>query len=279
MAAPVVNVFTDSAPCPRVEVFFGAFDPGTASVTVYRLAGGREFQVRGAVLAPTAGTLSRIDFEVPFNQPVTYRAEQFGALGQSLGFTPSTTVTVPSAHTWVHNPLEPQGSMRVEFGRDTATRITRPTPGVVARPKGRTRGVVMSEPRQGVMGLQIDIRTRTTAEADAVQAMFGDGGTPPVVCVRLGSDYGRMRIPQPLFLSALEVPEDDINIQWAPDGEGEISHPVRGDEVDPPIPGLFVALLRAKDINVSFPTAAALNASALTAAEVNRRYDLAGAAG
>lgn len=232
--------------------------------------------MRGAVKAPTGGTFTRIDFEVPFNIPATYRAEQFNASGVSLGFTPSASVTVVSSRSWMHNPLNPDGAARIELGGDSASSIVRPTPGAISRPLGRRVGVVLSEPRRGVSGLQLDVRTQTVEDADAVQAMFGGTGAPPVVCIRLGTDYGRMRVPQPLFLSALSVAEVDINYQW---GGGEIAHPLEGDEVDPPIPGLFIPLLRAKDINVSFPTAAALNASALTAADINRRYDLAGAAG
>jgi hypothetical protein len=276
MSAPVLTAYVDAAPCPRVEVFFPSFVAGTASVTVYRLAGGQERQMRGAVKAPTGGTFTRIDFEVPFNIPATYRAEQFNALGVSLGFTPSASVTVVSARSWMHNPLNPDGSVQIQLGGDSASSVVRPTPGTVSRPLGRRVGVVLSEPRRGVSGLQLDVRTQTVEDADAVQAMFGGTGAPPVVCIRLGADYDRMRVPQPLFLSALSVAEVDINYQW---GGGEISHPIEGDEVDPPIPGLFIPLLRAKDINVSFATAAALNASALTAADINRRYDLAGAAG
>lgn len=276
MAAPVLTPYVDALPAPRVEVFFPSFAPGTATVTVYRLADGREFQMRGAVRATTGGTFTRIDFEVPFNIPVTYRAEQFNAAGQSLGFTATSSVVVVSALSWMHNPLAPAGSVQVTLGGDTASVVRRPTPGVVSRPKGRRVGVVLSEPRQGVSGLMVDVRTTSVAEADAVQAMFGDSGMPSVVCLRLGARDGIMRVPQPLFLAALDVPEVDINYQW---GGNEISHPIEGDEVAPPVPGLFVATLRAMDINVSFATAADVNAAHLQAADVNRRYDLAGAAG
>lgn len=276
MAAPILTAYLDAAPAPRVEVFFPSLEPGTATVTVYRLAGGREFQMRGAVKAATAGTLTRIDLEVPFNMPVTYRAEQFGATGQSLGFTATGTIIVPSSDTWMHNPLDPQGSIAVSLGGETARVIRRPTPGVVSRPRGRKVGVVLSEPRQGVTGIAIEVRTSNDDDADSVQAMFGDDGMPAVVCLRLGERDGKMRVPQPLFLSVLDVPEVDLNRQW---GGYEISHPIEGDEVAPPVPGLFVPVLRAMDINVSFATAALVNSSHLTAADVNRRYDLAGAAG
>lgn len=276
MSAPALTVYSDEAPCPRVEVFFPSFDAGTAFVTVYQLTGGVERQLRGAVNVPTGGTLSRLDFEVPFNRPVSYRAEQFNASGQSLGFTPTSSVTVESANSWMHNPLDPQGAIKVQFGPDSASQVLRPTPGVVSRPKGRRVGVVLSEPRQGIVGLALDVRTTNDSDADAVQAMCGDGGKPPVLCIRLGSADQVMRVPQPLFLSALAAPELEIDRRL---GGGEISHQIEGDEVSPPIPGLFVPLLTRADLNAYFATRSALNAGGLTRADLNRRYDLAGAAG
>lgn len=276
MSAPVLTAYVDAAPCPRVEVFFPSFDAGTASVTVYRLAGGQERQMRGAVKAPTGGTFTRIDFEVPFNIPATYRAEQFNAAGVSLGFTPAASVTVVSDRTWMHNPLNPDGSVVVFFGDDDDWSVTRPTPGVVSHPKGRRVGVVLSEPRQGVTDLRFTVRTSTLADADLVQAMCGSNGMPPVVCIRLGAEDQTLRLPQPLFLSVLVVSEKDMNTRW---GGTELAHALGGDEVDPPIPGLFIPLLSRADLNVSFASRASFNAGGLTRADINRRYDLAGAAG
>lgn len=271
-----ITLLTDVTAAPFVEVFIDDLIPEAASVTVYRLAAGREFQMRGAVKAPTAGAFTRIDFEIPFNVPVTYRAELFDAAGESLGFTDSATTTLICADTWMHNPLDPAGGVKVFFGEESAWKITRPTPGVVSRPLGRRVGVVLSEPRFGVTGLELVVRTSTDADADMVQAMVGDNGMPPIVCIRLGSQDQRLRLPQPLFLSALSVAEVDMDTRW---GGTELAHSFEGDEVDPPIPGLFIPLLTAADINVSFATAGALNSAHLLALDVNRRYDLAGAAG
>lgn len=271
-----ITLLTDVTAAPFVEVLIDELIPEAASVTVFRLAAGREFLMRGAVRAPTAGAFTRIDFEIPFNIPVTYRAELFDGAGESLGFTDSATITLFCDDTWMHNPLHPAGGVKVFFGEDSGWKITRPTPGVVSRPLGRRVGVVLSEPRFGVTGLDMVVRTSTDEDADAVQAMVGDNGMPPIVCIRLGSRDQRLRLPQPLFLSALSVTEIDMDHRW---GGTELAHSFTGDEVDPPIPGLFIALLRAMDINVSYSTAGALNSDHLTALDVNRRYDLAGAAG
>ena len=275
MAGPTLTPFT-SAPCPRVEVFFASFVAGTATVTVYRLAGGREFRVRGAVRTPVSGALSRLDFEVPFGMPVTYRAEQFNAAGVSLGFTDSSSLTVDSEDSWMHNPLNPAGAVSVALAAASAPSVTRPTPGAVSRPLGRVVGVVLSQPRQGVTGLQIVVRTSSDADADLVQGMVGDDRTPPVVCLRLGRRDGRMRVPQPLFLSTLTVEEVETSFE---DIDNLLEHRFQGDEVDPPTPGLYVPLLRRKDLDAFFATRSAMNASALKRSDLDRRYDLAGFGG
>ncbi|MDQ0726803.1 hypothetical protein [Microbacterium sp. W4I20] len=271
-----ITLLTDVTAAPFVEVFVDDLIPEAAWITVYRLAGGREFLMRGAVRAPTAGAFTRIDFEIPFNIPVTYRAELFDAAGESLGFTESATTTLICADTWMHNPLNPSGGVKVFFGEDRGWSVTRPTPGVVSRPLGRRVGVVLSEPRYGVTGLDMVVRTSTDEDADKVQAMMGDNGMPPIVCIRLGSNDGRLRLPQPLFLSALSVTEMDMDHRW---GGSELAHSLSGDEVDPPIPGLFVPLLTRADLNAFYATRAALNADNLLRLDVNRRYDLAGTAG
>lgn len=280
MAAPVLTAVGDAAPCPRVLIDFPSFLAGTATVTVYRVAQGREFQVRGAIRVAVAGSLSRVDYEAPFNTPVAYRAEMFNAAGLSLGFTESGVVTVASASSWMHNPLNPQGAVRVDLGSGTAPSVTRPTPGSVVYPLGRRVGVVVAEPRLGVAGLAIDIRTRSDADADKVQAIVGDYSTStvPIVCMRLGGNHQRMRVKQPMFLSVLDLTEVDVNHQWVGDG-GELAHTFTGDEVSPPIPGLFIPLLRRKDVNAYFASRAAVRAGNRTRGEVNRRYDIAGVAG
>lgn len=271
-----ITLLSNVTAAPFVEVFIEDLIPEAASLTVYRLAAGREFQMRGAVRAPTAGSFTRVDFEIPFNVPVTYRAELFDEDGNSLGFTDSASITLSVLDTWMHNPLSPRGGVKVQLTAASAQRVLRPSPGVVSRPLGRRVGVVLTEPRQGVTGLVLEVETETEADADAVQAMCGDSGQPPVLCVRLGSRDGRMRVPQPLFLSALSVPEEDITHRW---GGGVIRHQIEGDEVDPPIPGLFVPLLTRADLNAFFGTRGSLNSAGLTRADINRLYSLAGSAG
>src|SRR3546814_8637717 len=206
--APTLTPYTDAAPCPRVEVFFESLHPDTDTVTVYRSAESREYEVRGAVRAATAGALTRIDFECPFNIPVTYRAEMFDAAGLSLGFTDPGTMgdvlvglepgddvlpgddLVPfetmagtgliSADTWLHNPLDPQGAVRVTAMDTPARSLSRPMDASISRPLGRRVGVVLSRGRLGLSGFTYDISAPDLATADKVQALLGDYTTDPV---------------------------------------------------------------------------------------------------
>lgn len=274
---PTLNLSIDADPCPRVEVLFSAFKPGTVAVDVYRLAGGRTFLVRGAVKAPVAGALSRIDFEVPFGLDVQYRAEMFDSSGLSLGFTGTATVNVDVAETWVHNPLDPQGATTVAFRRSALQDIQRPFEGDIVYPQGRIVGVVVAGQRRGVQDANLDVIVDTVEQADALQAMFGgyDSSTVPVICFRIGAN-DRVRIPRPFFAGVLTMSEQDQNYVI---GTGEkIAYSIKGSEVSPPTPALVVPLLTRADLNAAFSTRAALNAFYLTRLEANRDYARAGTA-
>lgn len=274
--APTLTVSTDANPMPRVEVLFSSFAAGTVKVTVYRLAQGREFKVRSAVNAATAGALSRIDFEIPFGVPVTYRAEMFDASGVSLGFTDTATVTMSIPDMWVHNPLNPAGGVKVMFRGSAARELSRPVEGDVFYPQGRRVGVVISGQRRGLQGVVLDIIVDSVADADKFAALVGDYSTTtiPVLCFRLGAN-DRVRLPRPLFAFVQDPREVDVT--YALGGE-KIAFEMVGDEVSPPAPALIVPLLTNADLNAYYATNAALKADNLTNLAVNRRYDLAGSA-
>lgn len=276
MVSIAATSLLDADPLPRVEVLVTDLPPEVTQVTGYRLADGREHQVRGMVRASTTGAISRLDTEAPFGVSVTYRAEMFNAAGVSLGFTPSVTLTLPVVGTWLHNPLDPTGAVRVELQVSAGRTLSRPVEGTVYRPQGRRVGVVIGGHRSGLRDLALLVYTTTLADADKVASMLGDytSTTVPVLCVRIGSTT-RMRVPRPLFLSVLDPKETALDVMR---GGQLIGHDLSGDEVAPPAPGLFVPLLTRADLNAFYATRAALNADNLTRLDVNRRYDLAGTA-
>lgn len=272
---PSISLFYDD-PAPRAEVFFSAFAPGTATVTVYRESQGRTYQVRGGVRAVTAGTLSRIDHEIPFGIPVKYWAEMFDAAGLSLGSTGTVSTRMLVDETWLHNPLDPQGAARVTVLMGSGKSISRPSPGSVVYPQGRRVGVVIAAPRRGVAGLTFDVFSEDIETADRIQALLGDysNNAVPVVCIRLGM-RDNMRVPKPLFLGVLDIVEEEVDVHRG--GEAVVNR-MQGDEVDPPLPGLFVPTLRNADLKAYYATNAAMKSDNATNGDLLRRYDLAGMA-
>jgi hypothetical protein len=304
--APVLTPFTDDDPCPRVEVFFPEFAEGTSTVTVYRYAAGREYQVRGAVRAATAGALSRIDFECPFNVEVTYRAEMFDAGGLSLGFTDPTTlgdvieglapeedlppeedlapfsevvgVGLMSSDSWLHNPLDPRGAVRVIAKLGSAASLSRPMIGSVSRPIGRGVAVALTQGRTGLTNVVWDIHAYDLETADKVQAMLGgyDSTAVPVLCLRVGGAESRVRVPKPFFMAVMDIAEEMQDVQYG--GEWTVQRMV-GDEAAPPVPGLLIPLLTNADLNAYYATNADLNSDNAANIDVNRKYEIAGYAG
>jgi len=274
--APTLTVSVDPNPMPRVEVLFTSFVALTAFVDVYRLAEGREYKVRSAVKAATAGALTRIDFEVPFGIPVTYRAEMFDAAGVSLGFTDTTSVLLDVDETWVHNPLNPAGAVRVTMADSAADSLSRPVSGALFHPEGRRVGVVIGGAKQGLRGVNLDCYTLTDADTDSFAALTGtyNSTTVPVLCFRIPATM-KMRIPRPLFAAVLDPTEVAFDLRM---GGSAVMWQSTGDEVSPPTPALVVPLLTNADINANFATNAALNAAHLNNLAINRRYDLAGSA-
>lgn len=275
--APVLSVFLDANPSPRMEVLFSSLHPDAATLTVHREAAGRTYPVRGGIRVATAGAFTRIDFEVPFGAEATVFAEMFDASGLPLGVTDSASTTVWCDDTWVHNPLDPSGAVRVAFRGNAARSIDRPTNAEVVFPKGRTVGVIVGGGRQGIRDVVLDVVTDTVEDADKFAALLGgyDSVTTPVLCFRIGAS-DRVRLPRPFFVGVSgPAPEEDMTYVF---GGETIAHPITGSEVSPPAPGLFVPLLTNSDINAFYATNADVNSGSSSNLEINRKYEIAGTA-
>lgn len=277
MFEPVLTLYTDANPMPRVEVRFTSLAVGTATVTAWRRTEGREYVVRGALRAVASSAFARIDFEIPFGVPATYWAEMFDAAGMSLGETGETTTTLFCDDMWVHNPLDPFGGVVADFREDAAREISRPVPGAVFYPQGATVGKIIAGRRQGIQGVVLDVITDSVASADKVRVMLGDysSSTVPALCFRLGNGH-QVRLPRPFFTAVLDIVEQDMNYVL---GGSQIVHTMSGGEVSPPSAALFVPLLTRADINAFYSTRAAANAANATRLDLNTRYELSGFAG
>lgn len=262
---------------PKVEVLLTSLPPEVAYVTAYRLAGGYTERVRGIVGAAVSGAGSWVDFEVP-SQSATYRVEYFDAFGESLGFSEDAEISLGFTGCWMHNPLAPTGAVRVTLIDTAARSLSRPVPGEVVYPIGRRAGVMVSSPRRGIVGGVFDVFCPDFESADRIQSFLGGVGAelPPVVCIRPGVDQPGLRVKSPLFLGVVNIEEEGVGSGW---GRSSSLQRIQGDEVSPPAPGIFIPLLRRKDLNAFYASRADLNAAYLTRLDAGRDYSLAGFAG
>lgn len=277
MTLTINDITPDPSSAPIVEVLATGLGGGVASVTAWRTSGGVKREVSGVIRAAVAGGGTWVDYEVPA-QAATYQLELFDSGGTSLGFSEAVTVELGFTGIWMHNPLAPSGAVQVQLHQDAGRVLSRPVPGERVVPKGRRVGVVIAGPRMGLVGAQFSVYSEDLVTADRVQAFLGGPQVTllPVVCVRFGADYPQIRVASPLFLGVDDIPEEDRTLRYG--GTATVQHIV-GDEVARPAPGVFIPLLRRKDVNAYYATRAAFNAAYASRLDANRDYSLAGYAG
>lgn len=260
---------------PWVEIYFPQLDPATASVTIFRISDNRTWMVRGAVgIAP--GVPAQ-DFEVPFNQPATYRAQMFDADGQPMGYTDPVSITVemPEGYSTVHQPLDPQLWATPTVREGTAATLVRPTPRELLYAEGAGIPRHIGQIRRGVTGMDLLLFTSQIEQANRLQATLGDTEDEQVgvLCLRTAT---RMRIPGTFFFSTDSLEELEVD---AHRGGEIIAFHGSVDEVEPPYPGLVIPPLTYDDIDASFATYDEADAAFATYTDRDRAYELAGAAG
>lgn len=261
-------------PGPSVEVLVDSALTDTESITVWRTAAGRQHKVRGMINIPYLGAAARIDYDVPLGVVAEYRVECFDALGERIGYTPPSQITVGSDSSWLHNPLAPSGAVKVQIHGRTPN-LDRPTVSETAFPIGRRVGVVVGSGRRGLASFPMEVWSEGLETADQIQALIGDEGIqlPPVLCVRVGGDETRLRVPKPLYMHVQSIPELSIDWNW---GGERNAHFLDGPEVATPAPSLFIPLLRRMDLDAYYATRNDMDAAYLRRIDMDRDYDLAG---
>lgn len=272
MAGPTLT--TDLTGNPWVEVFFPSLAAGTSRLRIYRLSEDRQWLVRGGV--DIAAGVAALDFEAPFRTTASYRAEQFDALGNSLGFTDASSTYLDVDKVWIHNPLVP--ARGVELASDAIlgapAPVRRPTVGEVVYVEGASVGRWVGTRRRGVTGLNIGLAVESVEAADSIQAMLGTYSSqlPAVLCLRTPPPA---RMPRTFFAAVSDPDEDPVSLSW---GGTRSNFFFTATEAEPPYPGLVTPLLSYDDLD-AFGNYTAQDAGWITYTARDRAYELAGTAG
>ncbi|WP_311478384.1 hypothetical protein [uncultured Gulosibacter sp.] len=257
---------------PAVEVFEAALPAGTTTVTLWRLADGRQYQVRGAIQKAVAGELTHIDHEVPLGTEAVYRVECFDAAGTRIALTDGASVLVDVNGLWVHNPLDPNGGVECFFRGNAVFPVHAPNTGETQWVPGLKAGIFMAGTQRGIIDIDLSLEVETVVNRDKVITMLGRGerDLPPILCFRFGSDH-KIPLPRPFFAAVPNYGLNDIDVRYG----GDITHfDGAGNEVLPPAPGLFIPLLTYAHVNAVYDTYLKAKQDNLTYGELNRRYDL-----
>lgn len=267
--------FTDASPCPRAEVLIDGLDESVSSVTLYRVAEGRTWRVRGAISAPVAGGFQILDVEAPFRTDMQYRAEMFDADGISLGYTPTDTVNLAVDTTWVHNPLDPWGAVEIDLSDESGKAISRPIAGEFYRVEQRPLAVLVSGRRRGVEGVQLYFSTDQAEVVEKFETMLGgyEEQKVPVLCVRTPP---LIAIPRTFFAGVLSPTRMPLNMHMS--GGSLTDWAMTASETEPPFPGVIVPLLTRDDIDAAFATRDDLDAAYATRLDIDRDFTKAGTA-
>lgn len=273
---PTLAPFTPYLGAPGVSVKFTALASGTASLNVWRAAGGRTMPVRGGANAPASTAFGVFDAEAPFGIPASYWAEMFDVDGVSLGITGTTSIQIDSSVTWIGNPLAPHGATKVRTGAGTGAQVAGQNDVTVYYPAGRRAGVAVTGPRRGIPSVPLRFYADIEATSTAIDSMFGsvDGnlGLPPILCVRLASGMAS-RLPRPLFVAVPAPTATPVN---AVAGGTVVEWDLSGPEVDPPTPELAPAVLSRADLDTYYLSRTARDTAYASRLAMDTDYRLAG---
>lgn len=186
--------YTDSNPCPRVEVLVSPMPAGAASVTLWRNYNGRQDVVRGADGMAVSGDALVEDYEAPFSVDVTYTVQPYDNTGTPIGIpTSSNTVNLAVTDAWAQDPLDPSTSMPWPLTRRSGDGSLSMKLGSVSgygfnatqaaiEVLGSAYPVGQSNVRQAGSQVPIILDARTADQWNQIQALLAQA---LVVCLRL----------------------------------------------------------------------------------------------
>jgi hypothetical protein len=244
---------TVAPPTARITLREDDLLPGTARVTLYRIAEGRTTEVRAGKDLFAAGGAVLVDYEIPLGVPVTYRAQQYAEDGTELGYTGAVEVTVPvdsPYRGWISDPLDATVAVPVVFSDAAGRSPSAPIPGTVYRVGDRTVALVG---QQGLLeNLNMDFFTETLADRDALLGLLRSSGG--LVLIRSAP---ALQVPRLLYCWAANAVPDTFAGEftaWANTVQ----------EVSPTEGGIVLSPVTWQTYIDAFPTWEAFNAAYLT---------------
>ncbi|NQX36247.1 hypothetical protein [Herbiconiux sp. VKM Ac-2851] len=223
-------------------------EPAAATLRIDQTSEGRTRPVRGAIGIEPGTPVPT--YEIPFNVPVSYRAELFATDGTTLGFTTPVEVTLLCEETWVHQPLDPSRAATVDLDEQTAEQIERPTPGELRWAENASLPRRIGKRRRGIVEMPLVMETHTEEQATALSSTLGDGegnALPSVLCIRTPGP--EPRIPRLLFAAIDVLTEVGVNVSR---GGRLIRWTTSVTEALPAAPGLNASTLSYDDIDAAY---------------------------
>lgn len=270
VAGPLLTANLDGN--PFVEVYFdpATLAPGAAYLRIWRYSEDRQWITRGGW--EVAAGVAVLDWEVPFREQATYRAEQFSAGGGALGFTETGSIVVNAEGTWVHNPLEPASGVRVEIDDESAQELVRPTPGELIYTEGATVARRIGSRRRGLEGVDVVLNVDGHENIAAFDALLGTYSAEQigVLCIRTSDP---VMWPRTFFCASEQIAKRDRTVRTGGDW---VQFAGSCDEVEPPAPGIVAPFLRYRDLDAAYPTYSSRDARYGTYSAQDRDYSLVG---
>lgn len=271
MTTLTVTAAPSGSPAPFVDVLVEDLPAGTERFTVWRVAAGRRFKVRSLVNVDAVDGGTARDFEAPFGVESGYQVELFDVNGNTSGYSDMAYATLTGLgenEAWLHDPLDPAGSLKVLVVAGTAKTLRRDASMDVLQVPSRSVGIGFPSTRGGVAAPLV-CATQTRADGESFDALFGgyDSDALSIVCVRSRKETW---LPPTLF--AFGVPE------LAPFGfDGEtVVWSVPLQEVAPPTPAVVTPLLTYDHFTAYYATYDDFTAAYPDYITASRDYSLAG---
>jgi hypothetical protein len=268
MTGPIVTPNIEDI--PFVDVLVDSVPAGVDRLTVLRQQDGRWMPVRSGVSVRNVGAWTGRDYEAGFDRTLTYRVQYFTEDGTSVGFSDvaSTELTGTSpGHVWVHDPLDPAGSMLLMMLDGFGRSLSRPTPGTLSRPLGRSVPVVLPGTRAGLQDVTLDVLTETRDQGRQFVGMVGgyDDDSLSVLCFRAPVATW---LPGALFVF--------VDVVANPLGAGDsVRWSVSGTEVQPPVGSVVAATLTYGDFEAAYSTYAEFESAYASYLDAERDYSVA----